>query len=203
MSFNHFNRRLHLYLAMILLPWAVMYGISAIPFTRNSYFNELYKDGVPQWTTRYEQAYDRVPPEKWTADVLRPFAKKVIDDLGIEITSAYGAYRPNNREIIVLVFDFWNNTRMRYNIENKTITVQDKRFRWDQFFTSLHARGGYRQDGFLNTTWSVIVDLVSIGFILWVASGLYMWWQLKGTRKWGALAVGSGLISFVIFLMTL
>jgi hypothetical protein len=203
MTFNHINRRLHLYLALILLPWAMMYGISAIPFAHNSFFNTLYKDGVPQWTTRFEQPYDRPVPEKWSADVLRPFAKEVIDDLDIKINSAYGAYRPNKRQIMINVYDFWNNTRMVYDIEKQHITVQDKRFRWDQFFTSLHARGGFRQDTFLDTLWCVVIDIVSLGFILWSCSGIYMWWLLKGTRRWGTIALGGGFLSFVIFLVTL
>lgn len=203
MTFNHLNRRLHLYLALILLPWATMYGISAIPFAHNSFFGDLYNDGVPQWTTRFEQPYDRPAPEKWSADVLRPFAKEVLDDLGIEITSAYGAYRPNKRQIMVSAYDFWNTTRLVYDIEKKHIAVQDKRFRLDQFFTSLHARGGFRQGTILDTLWCVIIDLVALGFILWSCSGIYMWWLLKGTRRWGILALGSGCLSFVIFLIAL
>ena len=30
MTFTHFNRRLHLYLGLALLPWLFMYGISSI-----------------------------------------------------------------------------------------------------------------------------------------------------------------------------
>jgi hypothetical protein len=203
MTFNHLNRRLHLYLALILLPWSVMYGISAIPFAHNRFFGDLYDDGVPQWTTRLEQAYDRPAPDQWSADVLRPFAKQVLDDFDIEITSAYGAYRPNKRQIMISAYDFWNNTRLVYDLEKQLITVQDKRFRWDQFFTGLHARGGFRQGTILDTFWCVIIDLVSLGFILWGISGIYMWWLLKGTRRWGMLALGGGFFSFVIFLFTL
>ena len=203
MTFNHLNRRLHLYLALILLPWSVMYGVSAIPFTRNSFFNDLYEDGVPQYTTRFEGAYDRPVPESWRAEDLRPFAREVIADMGLEVKSAFGAYRPNKREIIVFVYTFWENTRMVYTIEAQHIKVEDRRFRWDQFMTGLHGRGGFQQDGFLNTFWSVIVDLVCLGFILWSLSGIYMWWQLKGTRIWGLVALGGGCLSFLVFLVNL
>lgn len=203
MSFNLINRRVHLYLALALLPWIFIYGISAIPFTRNETFNKLYDDGVPQWTTRFERPYDRPAPDTFNADTLRPFAKDVITDLGLPIKSAYGAYRPNKRQINVYTHDFFHDTRAVYNIEKQHITVEDKRFRWDQFFTSLHARGGFQQDHFLSDLWAVVIDMVCIGFILWVASGLVMWWQLKQTRTWGFVALGSGILSFVIFLITL
>ena len=43
MSFDHFVRRLHLYLALTLLPWFFVYGISSIPFSHNSYFEGRFR----------------------------------------------------------------------------------------------------------------------------------------------------------------
>ncbi|MBT4139083.1 MAG: hypothetical protein HOE48_14280 [Candidatus Latescibacteria bacterium] len=203
MTFNHLNRRLHLYLALGLLPWFLMYGISAIPFTRNAYFNSLYKDGVPMWTTRIEQAYDRPAPDNRRPDTLQKFAKEVVTDLNLKVTGSLGAYQPNNSRITVYLVDFWHHTRITYNIAQQNIRVEDKRFRWDQFFTTLHARGGYHQDSFLNDLWAFVVDFVALGFLIWTASGIYMWWQLKQTRRWGSLALGGGFLSFLVFLFML
>jgi hypothetical protein len=203
MTFNHFNRRLHLYLALVLLPWFFMYGVSAIPFTRHVYFDALYKDGVPLWTTRFQQAYDRPAPKNRRPETLQQFAQKVVADLNIEVTGSLGAHQPNDSRVNIYLVDFWDHVRITYNIEKQKITVEDKRFRWDHFVTTLHARGGYRQDSFLNDAWAFIVDLVSLSFILWVASGLYMWWQLKQTRRWGWFALGGGVLSFVLFLLVL
>lgn len=203
MTFNHLNRRLHLYLAMGLLPWFLMYGISAIPFTRNAYFNNLYKDGVPQWTTRLKQTYNRPAPQDRLPDTLQQFAKAVVLDLNLEVKGSLGAYQPNDKRINIYIVNFWHHIRITYDIENQHIKAEDKRFRWDQFLTTLHARGGYHQEGFLNDLWAFVVDIVGLSFILWVATGLYMWWQLKQTRLWGALALGSGCLAFIIFLMIL
>lgn len=200
MTFNHFNRRFHLYLALALLPWFAMYGISSIPFVRNSYFRTLYNDGIPQWTTRLEKAYDRPVPD---TDNYRPFAKQVVQDLGLEIDGAFGIGRPNSRRLNIYLINLWHHTRITYYLHQKQIKVEDKRFRWDQFFTTLHARGGFQQDSVLNDAWAVVVDLVCIGFLLWIASGIIMWWQLSQTRKWGFLALGGGVLSFVIFLLAL
>lgn len=203
MTFNHLNRRLHVYLALALLPWVFIYGVSAIPFTRNAYFNNLYKDGIPMWTTRFERDYDRPVPEDKTPEALYLFATQVVSDLNLNAKRSAGAYSPNARRVNIYLVDFWDHTRVTYRVDRKTVTVEDKRFRWDQFFTTLHARGGYHHDSFLNDTWAFIVDLVSIGFVLWVTSGIIMWWQLKQARLWGGLALGGGILSFVIFLVTL
>lgn len=46
MTVNHLLRRLHLYLALVLLPWILMYGISAIPMTRPELSEGLYNDNA-------------------------------------------------------------------------------------------------------------------------------------------------------------
>ena len=81
--------------------------------------------------------------------------------------------------------------------------MEDRRFRWDHFLTGMHARGGFEQEGILPLSWSVVVDLVSVAMIVWVASGLYMWWELPGQRRWGWLAIVGGAASFLLFTMRL
>jgi uncharacterized iron-regulated membrane protein len=49
----------------------------------------------------------------------------------------------------------------------------------------------------------VVVDLVCLAFLIWIASGIYMWWQLRCTRFWGALALGSGVALFLVFVLAL
>jgi hypothetical protein len=79
------------------------------------------------------------------------------------------------------------------------VTVEDRRFRWDSFLTGMHARGGFEQEGVLQKSWSVIVDLVCVAIVLWIASGLYMWWGLSGSRGWGWAAIAAGCASFALF----
>jgi len=49
----------------------------------------------------------------------------------------------------------------------------------------------------------LLVDTVCLGILIWIASGLYMWWQIRHVRLWGALALSGGLISFLVFLLGL
>ena len=199
MKFPHFNRRLHLYLALVLLPWFLMYGVSSIPFSHNQYFNELdQKKGVPLWTLRLEKPYEVAVPE----GELRPLASQVVRDL--ELKGTYGAYRPpGGKHIEIYAATFLHATRARYYPEEKRITLEDRRFRFDQFLTGMHARGGFRHDWALQIFWSVVVDIVCVGMLLWIASGLYMWWSLPGLRRWGWVALLGGLGSFGLFLMRL
>jgi hypothetical protein len=81
--------------------------------------------------------------------------------------------------------------------------AEDNRFRWDRFLTGVHARSGFDQESILDDSWAVLVDFVCLGILIWIASGLYMWWQIGHVRSWGALALSGGLISFLVFLLGL
>lgn len=201
MTFPHFNRRLHLYLGLALLPWFFMYGISSVPFAHNQFFEKRdAAKGVPLWTLRSERTLDLAVPEDPAA--LRRFGAALLEAAGIEGTS-FGAYRQSPTQINVYSYSFWKSTQLKYFVDQKKLTVEDRRFRWDHFLTGMHARGGFEQEGFLQTSWSVVVDVVCLGMIVWIASGLYMWWTLRGHRRWGALAVLGGVASFVVFTVSL
>lgn len=197
MTFAHFNRRLHLYMGLGLLPWFIMYGVSSIGFTHSLYFQERdAAKGLPQWTLRLERTIDLPVP---TADDQLPaFGASVLQQVGVDAPNVVVS-RPNPDLVNINAFSFLHYTRVRYSVKQKKVTVEDRRFRWEQFLTGMHTRGGYRLDGFVRTSWSVVVDLVSIGVILWIASGLYMWWGVSGHRRWGWLAILSGVASFVFF----
>ena len=100
-------------------------------------------------------------------------------------------------------YSFWRSIQLKYFVDQKKLTVEDRRFRWDHFLTGMHARGGFEQDSLLDRSWSVLVDIVCVSMILWIASGLYMWWELPGHRRWGWMAVVAGTLSFALFTLNL
>jgi len=201
MTFAQFNRRLHLYLGLSLLPWSFMYAVSSVPFAHNQYFDALdAAKRLPLWALRSERTLDTGVPDD--PDALRRFGARLLKDAGIENTS-FGVYRQSPTQVNVYSYSFWKSTQLKYFIDQKRLTVEDRRFRWDHFLTGMHARGGFEQEGFLQLSWSVMVDAVCVGMLLWVASGLYMWWGLGGHRRWGLLAILSGMASFVLFTVLL
>jgi hypothetical protein len=199
MTYNHFNRRLHLYLALTLLPWFFMYGISSLPFSHGSFFQRLDEaKGLPLWTKRFEKNYEIQIPE---GNELRPVGAQIMRDHGLQ--GAFGVYRQNPNQVNVYVHSFWRSTQVKYFIAEKKLVAEDRRFRWDHFLTGMHARGGFEQDSFLDKLWGVVVDLVCLGMLFWIITGVYMWWKLPSTRRWGWLALGGGITSFVFFVARL
>ena len=204
MTFSHVNRRLHLYLALALLPWFFMYGISSLPFAHNQFFEQRDRaKGLPLWTLRSAHAVDLPVPEDPAE--LRRLGVALLELAGIADTSrtTFGVYRQSATQINVYSYTFWKSTQLKYFVDQKKLIVEDRRFRWDHFLTGMHARGGFEQDGVLQHSWSIVVDLVCLAIVLWIATGLYMWWGVPGSRRWGFVAIGAGLVSFVVFTMRL
>ena len=197
MTFNHFNRRLHLYLAMALVPWFLMYSLSSLMFNHPAIGKALSNEG-PDWKPRFEaRPYDGQIDASADPDALRKFGAQVLRD--VDEDCAYGAWLRDGK-INVYCHSFLSTTSFTYHIENKTLKADDRIFEWTHFIGGLHERGGYQQDSFLDDLWAFMVDLVCVGFIVWVASGLYMWWKLPRLRRWGSVALACGLGTFLLFL---
>ena len=196
MTFSHLNRRTHLYLALSLLPWFLMYAASSAVFSHSQYFEDLDKaKGLPLWTTRFDRHYEIQVPDSGD---LRPLGARILADNGL--SGSYGVYRQGPDQLNVYIYTSIRSTQLKYFVKERRLVAEDRRFRFDHFLTGLHARGGFEQDGFLNKLWGVVVDLVCLGFLLWIATGLSMWWKLKQTRAWGWVALVGGFVSFALFL---
>jgi hypothetical protein len=212
MKFPQFNRRLHLYLSLGLLPWVLMYGISSYFFAHPDVGTAWYGERM-QWKPVAVAANVLpesvvIPPAGAGQEEMREFGRQVLETAGMAETfsrASFGAYRTGPKQINVYVFRFLQQSQVRVDTETRQFTVEEKQFRWDQFFTGMHSRGGFEQDGFWQDAWAVVVDIASLGFLLWVATGLYMWWTLgaRRARAWGWAALLGGIVSFAVFLLKL
>ncbi|MCB1120826.1 MAG: hypothetical protein KJT03_04715 [Verrucomicrobiae bacterium] len=200
MTFHHINRRLHLYLGMFCLPWFLMYGISSLAFNHNDLFSDGKGQPGSKWTeTGSWNCSVAVPPE---GDVPRQTVAELMKISGSE-EKAYGGYRSGPGQVTVYIPSF---TRMKqlvyYYNEGRLVRNERKKFA-SQFLTGMHARGGFGHDSFLDDSWAFVVDVVCISFVLWVISGVIMWWRVPKMRIWGAIAIAGGFLSFAGFMVWL
>jgi hypothetical protein len=196
-TFPLFVRRLHLYLGMFLTPWIVVFGLSFVPFNHLSWFPGIGEGaGAPpdQWTTIVDRPYDLEIPEH---PDLRVLGARVLADLAIPAGTGYSVGRPNANRLNVNVPSFRHPIRIAYDAAGHHVRAERRAFLWPQLFTGMHTRAGYRLDSPLQTAWAATIDLLAASLILWMASGLYLWWRIPACRRWGWLAIVSGLASFV------
>lgn len=194
MTLSLLLRRTHIYLALLLLPWFLMYGVSSFFFSHPS----KWENGQSPWKVRFERPYE-IETQEGTD--LREVGARILQENGLQ--GSFGIYRPNADKLYVYWFNFWNATEFIYSAKEKRLLGRDHQFGWDFFLTSMHARGGFGQDSILNDAWGVAVDIVCVGMLIWIATGIYMWWQLRPSRLWGSLALGGGLAVFAVFLWVL
>ena len=195
MSFNTVIRRIHLYLALFLTPWILMYAMAV--FSGNH--RGLFMKGEPPFV-KFEKEKEQIYPAAFSENLEpRVIGEQILADLGLE-----GTYivRHNKERGIYLILrrDPVTPRRITYIPAEEKLVVERQLFRTVNFLQGLHRRQGYRQKQLMDDTWAFSVDVVIISMIFWVLTGLWMWWGLKRTRRWGlvALLVGFGLFGFFI-----
>jgi len=192
MTFPHFVRRAHLYAGLFLLPWVIMFGVSTIPINHAA-------PEPADWTRIGEHVFDEPVPA--SADNLRPLGRQMMTTAGLE--GGYWIYRVSPQQVQVGHPDFLAPVRLNYFTEENRLVVERRPFSLRTFLSGLHTRGGYDMDGFWDSVWAVFVDIVCVALILWIASGIYMWWGLPSTRRWGWIAIGTGVVCFAVIIATL
>lgn len=61
---------------------------------------------------------------------------------------------------------------------------------WRRFVLRLHTAHGYPGEPNARWFWAVVVDVMAFVMCFWGVSGLFMWWQIKATRRIGAVTLG-------------
>jgi hypothetical protein len=193
MTFLHFIRRTHLYMGLFLLPWMIMFGVSTIPL------NHTLSPNPVTWTQVAEHRFDTPVPEAGAN--LRPIGRQMMTAAGV--MGGYFVNRANPQQVNVNHPNFLKPVRIIYYADQGRLTVEHRNFSARQFITSMHTRGGYDMGGIWDSVWALFVDVVCVGLLLWIATGIYMWWNLPTTRGWGWLALATGVISFAVIVATL
>lgn len=194
-TFDKVNRRTHLYLGLFLMPWLLMYGVSSFIIIHQSWFGA---DKQRERETLYEKEYHR--PINTEGD-LRAAAQEILKDCHLE--GAFWVDKPKPGTLHIDRFSFWDSTSLTYSIKDQKLKAERQRMKLPQGVIRMHFRGGYRQPSFWDHFWGLLVDIACVGIIIWVASGLVMWWRLPRLRSWGAIAVGGGILSFLLLVWTI
>lgn len=191
-------RRTHMYVALFLFPWLLMYALSTAVMNHRASFASSTPGGAPVYERERELKYDGVFP----ADAeLRTISQQILSSLDLD--GAHGVTRRKDAAIVITRNDLLAPRRLTFVPATRALTVERLPHRTNVMLERFHRRRGYATGYALDTTWAVTVDLVIAGMIFWVLSGLWMWWEMKVTRATGALALVTGAGLFVLFILTI
>jgi hypothetical protein len=172
-----------------------MYGISSFMISHHAWFRS---DQQPAWQPVFDREYQRAVPEG--AD-LRETARAILKDVQLE--GAFWVQRPKPDKIEINRFRFWDETRLTYSIHDHRLRAERQGLRWDQIVLRMHFRGGFLQPTLRDDLWACLVDVACAAIVIWVISGLILWWRVVRLRLWGTIALGSGVAAFAWFLWRL
>lgn len=200
MTFDKINRRTHLYSGMFLMPWLMIYGISSFIVIHQPWFRA---DQPRTWEPVFERPYSRPVTVQGVNNEpdLRTLAQEILKDCQLE--GAFWVDKPNPDTLHIDRFSFRDSIRLTYSIKGQKLKAERQRMHWSQVAMRMHFRGGYAQPPFLDKFWGLLVDAACVGILIWITSGLVMWWRLPGLRAWGAVAVGGGVLSFLLLIWKL
>ena len=176
-----------------------MYALSTVAMNHRASFEEIYGEGPPGFAKEREIPYkaefsENTPP--------RLVAQQILSDLKMD-----GAHRArmssDGLKLIIDRADPVSPRRITYTPGQHRVLIEKQHFRSNAFLERMHRRRGFQSDYLLDDTWALTVDLVIVAMIFWVASGLWMWWEMKATRQWGTAFAITGVALFGLFLFTI
>jgi hypothetical protein len=198
-GFTIWNRKLHYYLGLYFLFFLWLFAFTGLLLNHSWKFSEF-------WPNRTVSTLDRViNASRTVSDVDR--ARDAMRQLGIVGEIEWTATRPSST-----LFEFRaSRPGQNYNVavdDTGRAQVEETRINAWGIMRVLHTFTGMRandtrnqRDWALTTLWVVSMDAVSVGMVVMVLGGLYMWYGLPAKRKGGlaALLLGTAICCIFVF----
>jgi hypothetical protein len=191
-------RRTHMYLALFLMPWMLGYALSTMAMNHREFFREHYGGQIVKFEKETEAPFAGQFQEGATP---KQKALQILSGLGLD--GNHSVRVEAGGKLIVNRQDLVTPRRITFAPETGMLTIEREVFRWPAFLERFHRRRGFQTDYVPDDLWAATVDGVIVAILFWAASGLWMWWELRTTRRWGAIAACGGLALFVLFLVTI
>ena len=197
--FSTLVRRTHLFLALFLTPWVLMYAVSTIAMHHRAFFIGSEERVEPDYELVHEQVYqmsDDLEQDRRVA------AEAILRDLGMS-----GAHRvtsrPEDEELTIHRDNPFGSYRISYLPVARMLRLERQKPDPTYVLEMMHRRRGFGEPFLPNDLWAFVVDGVIVAILGWAATGLWMWWEMARTRRLGAIILLLGLGLFLVFLTTL
>lgn len=187
-------RRLHLYAALLLSPWLLMYGISTLVMNHRAFFAEKHGRGAPPYVLERELTYAASFKPDASA---REMARHLLASLDLD--GAHTVTRRPDGTLVILRQSLVTPRRITYRPAEQKLVIESMEPRANALLERFHRRRGYGTGYLLDTVWAVTVDAVILAIVVWVGSGLWMWWGMKPSRLPGLIALLGGTALFTLF----
>jgi len=190
-------RRIHMYAALFLIPWVLMYAISTVVMNHREHLGG--PEPGPFFETVQEQGQQGVFPETATQEQIADRLAEQFDVPGRRRIRQ----DPESGALTITGESPFGLRRVTYRPDSGMVTVGAAGYGVRSFLSQLHYRIGYQWKSLEERAWGFSVDLFAVTMLFWVVSGFWMWWTIRRTRRPGLLALGVGIMLFTLFLIAL
>ena len=192
-------RRVHLFTGLFLGPWMLMYALSTLVMAHRELVLSLYPTKTPAMATERELDYTRSFPTTATREEI---GKQILQDLDLEGRYSVSGGR-NGQPLVVTRQHAVNARRITFDPAAHKLVIQKEEFRALTFLERMHRRRGYDQPYASDDAWGFTVDVAMVTMVFWSLSGIWLWWELKPARRWGAISLAAGPALFALLLFFL
>ena len=192
-------RRTHMYLALFLTPWMLIYALSGLVLNHNQLVRGFYGGSLGQ----FEKVENLPFTATFSADAdPRMIGAQILEHLGL--SGAFNVQGAANQPKLVINRNAaFAQHRITYFRNENRLLIEKQAFTAPVFVNRAHFRHGYEQPFLPAKTWGLVVDLAIAGMLFWVLSGLWMWWEIKPARLTGAAFALVGVGMFGVLLATI
>jgi hypothetical protein len=194
--FSKVMRQGHMYVGMFLTPWFLMYALGTIPLNHWGLMTRIYGEDMGKFSVEREVRYTRVfPPDAKP----KAIGLQILRDLDMD--GGHNVRQGEDGEIIVDRQNPISPRRITYYPGQKKLVIEKQAFNTMGFFTRSHTHVGYSESYRIHDAWGASVDLSILATFFWIFSGFWLWWELKKTRRLGAILTLVGVAVFAMFVI--
>jgi hypothetical protein len=189
-------RALHLYTSMFLVPWMMVYAISAFCLNHSEWFTETLQL-KQDWDILEESDF---APGAAFPDEPKAQARAILQEVDLDGAHRIGSDDPN--QMIIYRNCATGLYRVDWQRQASRLVVRKQRpCSFYSFVNALHFQHGYFKPDAVNLPWliwGIIVDAVTISTVLWVITGIYIWARRRRKRLPGGLCLVAGGVLFAV-----
>ena len=211
MTFTLILRRIHMYLALFLTPWMLMYGVSILCMNHMALLRSFYSTEPGPMYVEKEMIYDKPlptavnpkdPPSSPPRVDAEAAGRQILQDLGMDGLHWADAKRDGS-QVTIGRNSVLAPRQITYTPSDKKLVVKRQYFHFPDSIRWLHKRRSYESAYLADISWAVSLDMVIASMLAWGITGLWMWYKMKPTRRWGTLCLAVGCLLFAFFVVAI
>lgn len=198
-KWDYLMRVSHIYTGLFLIPWMLVYAVSAFCLNHNEWFTETLHL-APTWHVTRETNF--------ATDATFPQAPADQAEAILKYLELSGPHRiwgtPDASQLTMFRMCATGYYRITWQRQQSRLVVEKQQpFSFYSLVNSLHFQHGYDQRYFAYRTWAVITDAVVFSTVIWIISGIWLWARRTRKRFMGGMCMIAGSLLFAVLAILL